>query len=111
MAATRKNVAVIIVAADGRVAKLVRRRPPTLDQLQKLVGGYIEIVPHLNRYGDYRRGTAYVNEEGRIRELPFNRRATEAWTDCLRGGGPLRYEPRLYGDMVYCAATEEPVTD
>lgn len=46
---------------------------PSLEQLQKAVGGYIERVKV--RY-DGRVREAYVNEEGLIEGLPFNATAT-----------------------------------
>lgn len=40
---------------------------PTLENLQKIVGGYIEIVP--NRYTD---AIMYCNEEGKLEDLESN---------------------------------------
>ena len=46
-------------------------REPSLDELQKMVGGYIEIVP----MSDGR--LMYVNEEGRRLGLPHNEQASK----------------------------------
>lgn len=58
----------IVIETDGRIHDLERAaEKPTLEELHKAVGGYIEVV---------RIGTPYtlmiVNEEGLIHELPLN---------------------------------------
>jgi len=42
----------------------------TLEELQKVVGGYIELVP--TKIGNH----MYVNEEGKLQNLAFNPSAT-----------------------------------
>ena len=42
----------------------------TLEELQRLVGGYIERVPMSNGK------SMYVNEEGKLNGLPYNEKAT-----------------------------------
>jgi uncharacterized protein DUF3846 len=49
----------------------------TLEQLQSLVGGYIEALPLPAFMGYARDATAYVNEEGKLHGLEHNRRATD----------------------------------
>ena len=46
----------------------------TLDELQELVGGYIELlgVPSKDR-------VLVVNEDGRLKGLPFNKNATDLY--------------------------------
>jgi len=44
---------------------------PKLDELQKAVGGYIELVRLNNGRG------MYINEEGKIEGLPMNDKATK----------------------------------
>jgi hypothetical protein len=46
---------------------------PTLEQAQKLVGGYVEMV----RSPTQRDWQVLVNEEGLLLNLPFNEEATE----------------------------------
>jgi len=46
---------------------------PTLEQLQKMVGGYIEVVYAEN--GDQ----IILDEEGRIKRKPINKKASEYW--------------------------------
>ena len=49
-----------------------------LEEMQKLVGGYIEAVPGSKLL-------AYCNEEGQLQELPFNKRASEYFHQVLVG--------------------------
>ena len=56
--------------ADGKKFKL--------EELQKLVGGYIEAVPYANP-------VAYCNEEGRLNNLLFNELASGAFKQFLVG--------------------------
>ena len=46
---------------------------PSLEQAQKLVGGYVEGISFPN--GDY----LIINEEGRLKNLPLNPEATLLW--------------------------------
>jgi phosphosulfolactate synthase (CoM biosynthesis protein A) len=47
--------------------RVYRRKPIALEDLQKMVGGYIEFVP----YGG---GTVCCNEEGLLKKLPQNKK-------------------------------------
>lgn len=62
---------------------------PTLESLQGHVSGWIEAIPGMVRYGD-RLCVAYVNEEGLLRELPFNPAASRL----------VRGAHRIVGNMV-----------
>lgn len=70
---------------------------PTLEQLQRMVGGFIEIVPGFNKYlgADCE---AYCNEDGIRLNLPRNEQASRQWR--LQLHGRLQQEPRLLGDIV-----------
>lgn len=48
-----------------------------LDQLQTLVGGYIEALPLPEFTDPHGQSTAYVNEEGKLLNDPINTRATD----------------------------------
>jgi len=51
------------------------KKEPTLEEAQKLVGGYVEALT----IGD---GDKLVfNEEGKLRDLPMNEEATKLFTD------------------------------
>ena len=56
--------------------------PPPLEDLQQRIGGYIQPVPHLKTIevcGGVYQCVAFCNEEGKFKQMPFNRRATELW--------------------------------
>jgi len=91
---------VIIIKAYGFIERSQQDKKPDYKQIREAVDGFIQIVPHLNKMENYKRGEAYVNEEGLIRGLPFNQKATEIWLENL-GKGHFSYEPRLFGDMIY----------
>jgi hypothetical protein len=61
----------ILIPADEREPVRLNEVEPRLTNYQQLVGGYIEAIsleqPPLN---------LYLNEEGKVNELPTNRRAT-----------------------------------
>jgi hypothetical protein len=65
----------------------------TLEELQKIVGGNIEIVS-LND-GNF----MVLNEEGKLKNLPLNRKAS----DLFNTGGRLWYDP-IVGDVLACGA-------
>lgn len=49
-----------------------------LEQLQKLVGGYIEMLPITFEYEGKIRRTSYVDEDGMSKELKYNTTGTMA---------------------------------
>lgn len=67
-------------------------------QLQQLVGGWIEAVGIPEFVTDSERATAYINEEGKLEQLPFNGRAT----DLLVPGVGLFFGDYIAGPMVVC---------
>jgi len=70
-------------------------KEPPLQELQDLVDGYIEIVPQWSRHFG-QRCIAYCNEEGKLRGLPMNHRATAFWWAALG----QRVDDVLVGDIV-----------
>jgi hypothetical protein len=58
----------LLVHTDGRIERIESRELLPLARLQELVGGYIEYVRMTEDMG------CMVNEEGYIRELPYNAR-------------------------------------
>ena len=79
-----------LLKADGTTVEVQPKNGTdyTLDELQALVGGYIEVVR------SYKKGHILViNEEGKLLGLPYNGRATELadidlW-DCIVGDALL----------------------
>ena len=87
----------IIIPADT-TAPLRTEALESLEDFQRAVGGWIEAVdiPDLGV-------TMYVNEEGLIRDLPFNRRATFLW----RFHVPQARDARLVGDVAVVGLTDD----
>ena len=54
--------------------KVISDKEPTLKEMQKFVGGYIEIVTSASGQEDI-----VLNEEGKLRGLPMNMVATTFW--------------------------------
>lgn len=54
--------------------------PPSLETLREIVGGNIQAIPYLTKYGD-ESCVAFCNEDGKLNGLPINMRATEIWAD------------------------------
>ena len=63
---------------------------PTLEELQKIVGGYIEVVYAPN--GDQ----IILDEEGRLKGKPINEDASEHW----RGDNWRTFNSNIVGDAV-----------
>jgi len=78
----------IIIRADDTVEQQDwPTGSPSLEWLQKAVGGYIETVPFWNTYDDdgtTRGCVAYCNEEGKLDGLPANRLANQKWDEALK---------------------------
>lgn len=82
---------ITIIKPDGSSAQVLMAAPPTLEQLQTWVGGYIELAPHWNTFLG-QRCVVFWNEDAKRLGLPINMRATELWheqmgihADMLRG--------------------------
>jgi hypothetical protein len=90
---------VITIPADGVQAIRSREtdKQPGLQELQDIVDGYIEAVPHWDDYMG-KPCVVYCNEDGKARELPVNMRATLLWYAKL--GGPAQNGDVLCGDIV-----------
>jgi len=81
-----------VLKTDGTVTDLTKK--PSLEEMQKIVGGYIQVVP-LKWTGDY----FILNEEGKLKDLPINERATELWTACYG------HTDIIVGDVIFCNGT------
>lgn len=79
----KKTITVLILHASGNIEML--RIDNTLSALQKIVGGHIEAVydPHCMN------GHAYVNDEGLIIGLPYNKNAEKYLGVHIRGDAVL----------------------
>ena len=88
---------VTVIQPDG-VVTVTEHADVPLEMLQRAVGGFIQMVPHFTQY-DGHPCEAYVNEEGRLKNMPLNAKATALWEFFL-GEGPFQYKPLLFGPLV-----------
>ena len=91
---------VILILVDGTEERKQVKKSPDWQDIKKWVNGYIQSVPHFNKF-EGRRCTAYVNEEAKLypARFPLNEQATKLWLEVL-GKGPFIYKPELFGHMV-----------
>lgn len=85
-----------LITTDGKVKEITPQCGSafTLEELQKAVGGYIEIV-HIDRDFDM-----VVNEEGKLKMLPVNETATRLYRKA-------RYtDDVIVGNALLCNQTE-----
>lgn len=87
----------IVFRTDGTTQE-VTWSPPTLKQLQDLVGGLIERVT-VDYEGKDR--DAFVNEEGKIDGLPLNQNGTMLYNFVVTPDGPVRRFPNTAGDSIH----------
>ena len=71
----------LVIDTDGEETHVESKEKPTLGEMQKAVGGYIEVVHCL--YKDKEK-QMIINEEGKLRDLELNEKATEMFWDFLR---------------------------
>ena len=57
----------------------------SLDSLQRHVGGFIQLLPNPSAFGIETDGDVYVNEDGKLLNLPANPHATITDFDVLVG--------------------------
>lgn len=81
-----------IITEENSVVKHDTKEELTLEELQKMVGGYIERVT----VSKENRLAFYINEEGKFTQSG-NLIATQFWLDCLKKDG---YELKSFNDYV-----------
>jgi len=93
-----------IYKVDGTIEKVDLDKPPELELLKKAVGGYIELVPGLNKI-KRTPCVAFCNEEGKLQGLPLNIKATELWAN----SGAFKHilSDVLCGDVIVITGDEE----
>lgn len=79
-----------ILKTDGSTVEVSPKNGTdyTLEEMQEIVGGYIEIIPCIDR-----RKILVINEEGKLNDLPVNFEATKLadinFWDCIVGDALL----------------------
>jgi len=81
-----------IITEDNSILKEDTKEELTLEELQKMVGGYIERVT----VSKENRLAFYINEEGKFTQNG-NLIATEFWLNCLEEDG---YDKKLLSDYI-----------
>lgn len=81
-----------IYKADGTITEVSPANGTDfqLEELQKIVGGYIEIVGLLDNE------IMVINEEGKLADLPVNEKATEFY---IEANG---FDDYIVGDVLVC---------
>jgi hypothetical protein len=93
---------VVIISVNGLITEQNSEGKVALETLQKLVGGYIERVPHFGSFGG-QKCIAFADEDGRMKAKPINEKATELWFEAAgsKKGVSLDYIKNfLVGDVV-----------
>jgi hypothetical protein len=103
--ATPKAKWVTIIHVDGTVSHRIGR--DGLEDLQKAVGGYIEVIPRFTTYEGLR-CIAYCNEDGKMMGLEHNIKATVAWHKSMdpQGTIPVHALDVLLGPVVILRAAK-----
>jgi hypothetical protein len=90
---------ILTIEIDGTETVRLIDGHPTLPLLKEAIGGgYIETVPGFDRYKHggvvHKKCAAFCDEEGKLNNQPYNRRATVRWQEALLAQGL----PGLIGD-------------
>lgn len=78
--------------------------PPSLEEMQEIVGGYLQIVPRFTKYNG-ELCVCYCDEEGSLKNMATNDYATRKWREQSGHNGVLRGTVLvLYGDDEFMEA-------
>lgn len=95
-----------IIKPDGAIDNIeYPDSKPSLEDLQREVGGYIQIVPNFDTFR-HMSCVVYCDEEGLLKGYELNPVATKEWRSQLQGP----YDPhmaRLWGRIVILTGDEE----
>jgi|TARA_B100001093_G_C26756703_1_gene983782 hypothetical protein len=87
----------VLAGGDFKESNILRKGKLSLEEMQKEVGGYIEIVKGKMHGKTF---TMIINEEGKLRELPMNVWATIAFNEALGITDPNKWVDVIAGDVV-----------
>jgi hypothetical protein len=95
----------VVIKPNGTIESSLHKKAPDWREAQKYVEGPFQILSHFSSliYEDrvLNRGTAYANEEGRLRGMEHNEAATRAWMRACPKGHPARMQ--LCGPILFVA--------
>lgn len=91
---------VTVIKTNGQIEKHPMSKPPRFEDIQKFVGGNIEMVGSFVEY-EGKPCVVFCNEEGKLEDLPFNMAATSAWMTCR-----FDISDVLVGDVAICQGDE-----
>lgn len=90
----------MIVIKQGGTAVVQSKDKTTLEEVQKLVGGYIEAVPMFDKWNG-EKAQAWCDEEGKLKEYQYNKHATRLWNEILEKHHDIKFNTdHLVGDIV-----------
>lgn len=98
-------MAMHVIKVDGTVTSTLNKDSCTLEEVQKIVGGYIELVPHFNAW-EGEPCQVWCDEEGKVKRKAINQKATEEWYDAV---GAIVGHDVLVGDI--CILTGSTMLD
>lgn len=91
------NTYIVKIAANGEMRREAFNAEDSLTQLHEAVGGYIERLPTVLMRGK----DCFINEEGKLRNLPLNTVLTKHYNQTRRNSD------RVVGDGVFAAHDAE----
>lgn len=80
---------IVVIPIEGDITTTALTAVPDLEDMQAHVGGWLELLPRWSTYAG-KPAVAFCNEEGLLKNLPVNVRATEMWCAQFSSGSVLR---------------------
>ena len=80
-------ITMTVIPVDGQIEKSEISEPPSLEELQEIVGGYIEVVK-VRTKGQTVYTEMVIDEDGQMRGLEVNHRAMDL-VESVRGYMPI----------------------
>lgn len=96
----------VAVHPTGEIKKKAIKKTPTLEDLQAIVGGSIELVPYFNTY-EMSPCVAFCNEEGKLKHMPVNQPAQVLWAMCGGKAAFAAYADVLVGNIAIVVGSKQ----
>lgn len=78
-----------VIEVDGTEVVTDWDHTPSGDELRAVLGGWIEFAPYFTQFRG-EQAVAVIDEEGKLKGLPVNRKATTHWLECVRTNDVLQ---------------------